>query len=897
MLQQYVEYKQRYPDCLILFQVGDFYEIFYDDAVQVARTINLTLTSRDRSSTQPTPMCGVPIATLDGYLDRLVAAGFSCAVVSQLLAGDDPAAKAGVPRKLTRMVTPGIRILAGPQASAADALCVAVAVSPDGQEAAYAASDVQTGRIVVSDEIPLAQLAPELQVLAPTEVLLPSMVEGKPLDRRAGWVRRLEHGLSGAPLKFRSGPLAQALQAAGSRDLQTLSGFSALSPLVKRAVWGLVDYIDETTVSGRLALLEVSRRALQHGMRIDAGARRNLELVRNARDGGVSGTLFSVLNHTASEAGARLLRHWLVEPLSECSPIGARLDAVEALKGNSIERQNLRDALLNLSDIERIVSRIELGVVSPRELGALRDALRVAEAIRLGGARLSPLLKELIDDLPATEFGASTKTSSPHSSTRELLEKTLAERLPLVLSDGGVIRQGWNAELDAFRELKQGSTAWMDAFEEQERSRTGISSLKIKSNNMLGFFIEITRANLHRVPSDYTRRQSTAQQERFTTDALRQREVEFSGAEQKELALEKQLFEELRAGLLKSVAPLRKVAAVLSALDVLAALAEVAEREGFVRPIVDDSGVLEVKEGRHPVIARLLRGNFVANDLALEALSRRSLIITGPNMGGKSTYLRQAALLVIMAQVGSFVAAKSARVGVVDQVFARIGASDNLAEGESTFMVEMREMSHIVRSATERSLLLIDEVGRGTATTDGLVLAQSILEWIVTETKARTLFATHFHELTALASPHPAIANLSVTSVEEGDDVVFTHHLKEGPASKSYGIEVAKLAGLPPAIIDRARELFKSALQSESPASGTAPGALSPRGKSSPSTQQLALFGGASADSKTLEEGREAKKQLMAIKKRLGEVAVDSTTPLQALGVLSELCEKWGKGR
>jgi DNA mismatch repair protein MutS len=883
MLQQYVEYKQRYPDCLILFQVGDFYEIFYDDAVQVARTINLTLTSRDKSSATPTPMCGVPIATLDGYLERLVAAGFSCAVVSQLLAGDDPASKGGVPRKLTRMVTPGIRILSGPQASSADALCVAVAVSPDGQEAAFAASDVQTGQIIVSDEMPLADLPSELQVIAPSEVLLPNLVEGKPLDRRAGWVRRLEHGLSGAPLKFRSGPLAQALQAAGSRDLKALKGFSALSPLVKRAVWGLVDYIDETTVSGRLALSEVTRKALKAGMRIDASARRNLELVKNARDGGTSGTLFSVLNLTVSEAGARLLRHWIVEPLASRAEILARLDAVEALKNNTRERQNMRDALLNLSDIERIVSRIELGVVSPREFGALRDALRTAEKVHAGEGRLSPLLKTLIDELPSREI------LSP-GSARDLLEKTLAERLPLVLSDGGVIRTGWNADLDRIRDLKRGSTEWMEAFEEQEKARTGISSLKIKSNNMLGFFIEITRANVHRVPADYIRRQSTAQQERFTTDALREREKEFSGAEQKELALEKQLFEELRLALVPSIAALRKVATILSTLDVLSTFAEVAEREGFVRPVVDDSGVLEVREGRHPVIARLLRGSFVANDLSLKDDTRRSLIITGPNMGGKSTYLRQAALLVIMAQMGSFVAAASAHVGIVDQVFARIGASDNLAEGESTFMVEMREMSHIVKSATGRSLLLIDEVGRGTATTDGLVLAQSILEWIVSETKARTLFATHFHELTALAATHPSIANLSVTSIEEGDDVVFTHHLKEGPASKSYGIEVAKLAGLPESIVDRARDLFREAQQNEMPGKAKNSGM-----KGAGSSPQLPLFGAAPGNSKAVEEGKKAQKDLAAIKKQLSEIPINETTPLQALRLLSELCEGWGR--
>jgi DNA mismatch repair protein MutS len=859
MLTQYLAYKAQYPDCILLFQVGDFYELFFQDAVTVSRTLNLTLTTRDKNSPDPVPMCGVPIGSVEGYIERLVNAGFSVALVRQV---SEPTGKGMVQRELERIVTPGIRLLNNSVDADTSGALVA-AVYPDREsEFALAYSDVQTGVVQVREGVLFSRLAAEVSRLSPAEVVLPNLVEGRKIDRRLSWVRDLEQ--LGAPglLKFR-GEASRSDQ----RGFGEIPGYAAVAPVTQRGVRLLIDYIDEVTVGSRLDIREIAVARDGESVAIDATTRRNLELVRSTRDNAVEGSLFHTLNLTVTPGGAKLLRHRILNPSANLEVVVTRHEAVTRIVERTAARGELRQILEYLPDLERIAARLELGVVTPRELGALRTAF-----LKL------PLLREVLQRevvagngglIDALEGGLSLAPEWP-----ELLLKALSDDPPIVPADGGVIRTGYDSELDRLRTVKSTSTAFIAELEARERTRSGINSLKVKYNNVIGFFIEITKANVERVPADFIRRQQTANGERFTTPELRQLEVEVLGADAKVVALEQKLFQALKDKLRGAVPEVRRLAGVLAELDLVAALGELAEREDLVRPVMCAESDLVIEGGRHPVVAKLLEGRFVPNALDLRGAHKRCAVITGPNMGGKSTYLRQAAILAIMAQAGSFVPAKSARIGLVDRVFARIGASDNLAEGESTFMVEMREVSHIVAQATERSLVLIDEVGRGTATTDGLALAQAILEWIVTQVGCRTLFATHFHELTALEGRYPGIENLSVGSIDRGGDVVFTHEILKGAASKSYGLEVAKLAGLPAALHERARVLLAEGI------------ALDSGRSSKKNTPQLPLF---TPPPREVTREPADYPRIKALERRIQALDVNRLTPLEALNVLSEL--------
>jgi DNA mismatch repair protein MutS len=869
MLTQYLAYKAQYPDCILLFQVGDFYELFFQDAVTVSRTLNLTLTTRDKNSPDPVPMCGVPIGAVEGYIERLVNAGFSVALVRQVseLAPEGGATKGSSPkgmvqRELERIVTPGIRLLNNATDTDASG-AVVVAVYPDKEsEFALAYSDVQTGIVHVREGVLLPRLCAEVSRLGPAEIVLPNLVDGKKVDRRLTWVRELERMGGSGFVKFRT-----EASRSDPRGFGEIPGYVTIAPVTQRGVRLLIDYIDEVTVGSRLDIREIAVARDGETVAIDATTRRNLELVRSTRDNAVEGSLFHTINLTVTPGGAKLLRHRLLNPAANLDVVVLRHDAVAQLVERSAARTELRQILEYLPDLERIAARLELGVVTPRELGALRSAFlklpRLREVLRsevVGGN--GGLLESL-------EGGLAVAAEWP-----ELLLTALSEDPPVVPADGGVIRLGYDAELDRLRSVKSTSTAFIAELEGRERARSGINSLKVKYNNVIGFFIEITKANVDRVPEDFIRRQQTANGERFTTPELRQLEIEVLGADAKVSALEQKLFTALKEKMRGAVPEVRRLAIVLAELDLGVALAELAEREDLVRPVMSATSDLVIEGGRHPVIARLLEGRFVPNSLDLRAGGKRCALITGPNMGGKSTYLRQAAILSIMAQAGSFVPAKSARLGLVDRVFARIGASDNLAEGESTFMVEMREVSHIVAQATERSLVLIDEVGRGTATTDGLALAQAILEWIVTAVGCRTLFATHFHELTTLEERYAAIENLSVGSVDRDGEVVFTHAILKGAASKSYGLEVAKLAGLPQTLLERARTLLAEGIAAESS-----------RGRKR-AQPQLPLFAPAAVavTREPADYGR-----LKALEKRLATVDVNRLTPLEALNLLNDL--------
>jgi DNA mismatch repair protein MutS len=792
MLTQYLEYKKQYPDCQLFFQVGDFYELFFEDAVLVSKTLNLTLTTRDKNDPNPVPMCGVPIGVADGYVDRLVALGLSVAVVSQV---GVPTGKGMVERKLERIVTPGIRLLG--RAEEGSASIVASCVVESDAEAAIAFSEVQTGTMWVREGLTASQLAQELSRICPTEMILPRSIQSKPIDRRLPWVREIERVQTAQSLKFRPESYVESGRG-GLRDFAALPGYAVLAPLTKKAVRLLVNYIDETTIDKQVCISQISARTYTHSLLIDATTRRNLELVTNTRDSGLEGTLFAHLNLTQTSAGARLLREWILQPLCELSAIQRRHTIVAAFAHADELRRNIREELTFCADIERIAARIELAAASPKELGALRDTLERVPRIQQSVSAIS-LPNELQHLIQALESDTDSLSE---------LQRLLTDNPPHIVSDGGIIRAGVDVELDKLRELKASGKAWILELEASERERSGISSLKIKYNNILGYFIEVTRTNLEKVPDNYIRRQSTVNGERYTTVELKQREQEVMGAEDKALALERNYFEALRSLLRKSQLYFRRVALALAELDVLLSFAELKVKEAYVTPQVDESTELEIVEGSHPVLASKLRQAFVANSIELKAETPRCLVLTGPNMGGKSTYIRQTGLIVIMAHMGAPVPAKAARMGLVDRLFARIGASDNIAEGESTFMVEMREASYILAAATQRSLLLVDEIGRGTATADGLALAQAILEQMVHALQCRSIFATHFHELTQLESVYPAVKNISVGSVDREGEVFFTHRILDGAAKRSYGLEVAKLAGIPADVLKRARYLL-----------------------------------------------------------------------------------------
>ncbi|MCB9029849.1 MAG: DNA mismatch repair protein MutS [Deltaproteobacteria bacterium] len=858
MLKLYLEYKEQYPDVLLFFQVGDFFEVFFDDAKVVANALNLTLTSRDKNSENPVPMCGVPIAVIDGYLDRLVALGHSAAVVKQV--GDPKAAKGMVNRELERIVTPGVRILGNTDDDTQQNYVAALYLQND-EDIAIAFTDVRTGKVLVRDGIALDELVNEVKYIAPSELVLPREVSEKKIDRRSSWVRRLEESLA-SRLKFRM------LSKQVSRDYLEIAGFASLSSSSKKAVSLLIDYVDETTVSSQVNILAIQTQSLDDVMGIDSSTRTHLELVKNVRDGTKTGTLLSVLDLTKTACGARKLRDWILHPSVNAVEINDRLNVVQFLNHQSEIRNELHDKFSFIVDLERLAARIELSAVNPRELATLRDSLFYLQQLR---SYLSDRMTQTTEQWPVLFSGLVNDFQVPQE-LYQLLSEALTDEPPHALNDGGFIRDGYNSELDGYREVKKNGKSWIAELEAQEKSRTGITSLKIKFNNVFGYFIEITKSNLDKVPSSYTRRQTMANAERFITEELKQREEQILGAESKQIALEKRLYEEVKAQVVQFAPQIRALGEVVAIADLFCSLSQVALRDDLVRPEIHAGNDLHIVNGKHPVLSRMLESDFVPNTLEIEDSKQSVFVITGPNMGGKSTYLRQNALIVIMAQIGSYVPAETASIGIVDNIFTRIGASDNVLEGESTFMVEMREAAYILSKATKRSLLLVDELGRGTATQDGLAIAQSLLEWIVNHLSARTLFATHFHELTALADVHSTVSNLSVGSIDRDGEIIFTHQICKGAASKSYGLEVAKLAGLPPELLKRAREIMCSlSFSSEQPQG------------------QLSFFSPQTVAKEIVKE-REPE-DYNSLKRLQGEIEgidINKLTPLEALNALAQ---------
>ena len=793
LMQQYREIKARHQDAILFFRMGDFYEMFYEDAEVASRVLGLTLTARHNGGASDVPLAGVPVKAVNEYLRRLVKHGYRVAICEQV---EDPRlAKGIVRREVIETITPGAAfsddLLDGTRNNFLCALTVR-----DGQ-VGLAAADVSTGETRLAT-VPLGDLDAALARLSPTEIVVPRGARSPIAVRHPA---REEDVLvtEREPWEF-DADLARP-ELARQFGVHSLEGFGVgpADDLAIAAAGALLRYLRELQPAGvpHLARPIVERAGMT--MPVDEMTRRNLELVESMRGRDIAGTLLGVLDRTVTPMGARLLRHWILAPLIDRSAIDRRLDAVAALAEDLIARQALRDALDGVRDVERLAGKAAAGRATPRELGALGASLGRLPAVEAAVQRLGR--KGLLADL--------LQVWDSCGDLADDVARTLVERPPAAIGDEPAVRAGIDAELDDLRAIRDGGRDGIAGIQARERERTGISSLKVGFNRVFGYYIEITNSNAHLVPSDYQRRQTLTGAERYVTPELKAFEEKVLTAAERIEGRERVLFEALRDRLAREIARLQTAATLLAQLDVLAALAEVAEREGYSRPEMIDDFSLEIIAGRHPVVERMMpRDKFIPNDVTLTE-DARLIVLTGPNMAGKSTILRQVGLIVLLAQIGSFVPAQRARIGVVDRLFTRVGASDNLVRGQSTFMVEMAETSAILHTATRRSLVLLDEIGRGTSTYDGVSIAWAVSEHLHDAVGCKTIFATHYHELTQLADELAAVRNYTVDVRDVGGEVLFLHRLRPGGADRSYGIEVGRLAGLPPTVLTRARGILR----------------------------------------------------------------------------------------
>lgn len=844
LMRQYHALKQQAPNALLLFRLGDFYELFFEDAVTAARELEITLTSRNKEKDQAIPMCGVPHHAAEGYIAKLIQRGYRVAVCEQM---EDPRfTKKLVKREIARIITPGTATEANLLRSHENNYLAAVTVRKG--QAGLAHVDISTGEFRVT-ELAEEDVPAALENLRVRELLVE---EGSATPAEClrteieGWLFHFDYAQRTIQEHFR----LLSLDGCGLAD----------KPLAVGAAGAVLHYLRDTQ---RSALDHLDRPGFYHrsdAMILDAVTIRNLELMEPLFAGErKESTLIHVLDQTSTGMGGRLLRSRLLRPSMDVAEIEARLEAVAQLLQATIERSELRKALGGILDLERLLAKVTIGTAGPRDLMALGRSLAAIPALRFSAGSASRL-----DEI------ASRLDSVPEVHSRVL--QAIADEPPVNLSDGGTIRDGFHPELDELRDISRNSRQYIAQIEARERTRTGIGSLKVRYNNVFGYYIEISKANLQNAPADYERKQTLVNAERFTTPELKELEAKVLSAEEKMLELERRIFSELRSFTAEHAARIRVTAAAIAELDVTATLAMVAAENRYRRPSFSESGEMKVAAGRHPVIEKLTEqqaSRYIPNDLYLDSTGNFVAVITGPNMGGKSTYLRQAALISILAQAGSFVPADEAVLPIVDRVFTRTGAADNLARGRSTFMVEMTETAVILNTATERSLLVLDEIGRGTATYDGLALAWAVVEDIHDRIKAKTLFATHYHELTELAEQLDGVRNLHVSVKESGDGIIFLRRVEPGAADRSYGIEVARLAALPVGVIERARQILSLHEKSEEAVTEV----LAPRPAA---PMQISMF--------------EPVNYEMA--KRIRSLNLDELRPIEALKLLSDLQEE-----
>ncbi|WP_397568459.1 DNA mismatch repair protein MutS [Schlesneria sp. T3-172] len=887
-MQRYLEVKAQHPNAILLFRMGDFYELFYEDAVVASKVIGLTLTSRDKGSTNPIPMAGFPYHQLDGYLQKLVRGGFRAAICEQM---EDPKqAKGPVKRDVTRVVTPGTLTedsMLDPRESN-----FLACVFPAKDLCGLAWLEVSTGRFVMADLAP-EHVVDEIARIRPAECLIPEKSESLPLVQMLNQMNGMLLS-DRAPWSFAADQCKRTLLE--HFQTRTLSGFDIDedTPGVT-AAGALLEYVRETQKSGlgHITRLEPYRRGTC--LLIDEATRRSLELTRTLREGQREGSLLAVIDETVTPMGARLLGEWLSNPLTDVARINLRLDAIEELMAEPVFCRELREQLQEAYDLQRLTARVATGRCSPRDLSCLARTLALLPRLKakLSG-RKSRRLMELEGRLDLCP------------ELRADIEASLVDEPPMLTSDGGMIREGYNAQLDEWRDLARGGKDWITRYQAEEIERTGIPNLKVGFNRVFGYYLECTAAQSDKVPADYIRKQTLKNYERFITPQLKEYEDKVLRAEGQAIQLEQELFNALRERVAQQSARLKEIAEILAEIDTLAGLATLAISARYCRPEITLDPVLDIREGRHPVLDRLKpSGEFVPNDVRMgkkgsltrsipasdssgeaEASETQSAppdapadplpeglvqLITGPNMAGKSTYIRQAALITILAQMGSFVPASSARIGIADRVFARVGASDELGKGQSTFMVEMTETARILNAATKQSLVILDEIGRGTSTYDGISLAWAITEYLHDVTGCRTMFATHYHELTQLAQSMKECVNWNVAVREDADDVIFLHKIVPGSADKSYGIHVAQLAGVPRLVLDRARVILKTLESDHVDESGRT--RVPERRTKRKMERQLALF----------------EEEEHPIIDKLRQLNVDEMTPMAALQELHRL--------
>lgn len=854
MRRQYLEIKSQYPDCILMFRMGDFYEMFDDDAEVAARELDITLTARaQRKGGEKIPMAGVPYHSVDGYIAKLIEKGFHVAVCDQVT---EPTGRGIVEREVTRVMTPGTVVEPalleeGKSNYLMGILPVGDAESGTWSRAGIAFADISTGEFSTTqftDEDVGMRVFEELARIEPREVIMPeswvnrgvTLPEGIHLSSVQDWTFEFD----GAEQLLLDHFRVATLDGYGLKDQH-----DAVS-----AAGGVLQYLRTTQKQALGQLVTIRAYSTDSFMVLDQFTRRNLELVETIRGGRTRGSLLGILDRTVSPMGKRLMRHWLNQPLLEINRLNARLDAVEVLFSSDMLRGEIAEALKPVSDVERLAIRIVTGKAGPRDLVALKCALAVV-----------PRLRELISESPS--LAAIADRLDPCQSVFELISAAVTDDPPATMNTPGVIREGYSPELDAIVTSSQDAREWIANLEAHERRRTGIASIKVSYNKVFGYYIEVTNAHADKVPEDYLRKQTLVNAERYITPELKEYESRVLSAEEEILATERELFAGVCAKIATERDQLLKTARAIAHLDAFLSLAEVAVREGYTRPQLTEDNILEIESGRHPVVEKLLESTtrYVANDSRFD-LASRIHIITGPNMSGKSTYIRQVAIITLMAQIGSFVPADSATIGLVDRIFARIGAQDEIHAGQSTFMVEMVETARLLSGSSPRSLLILDEIGRGTSTYDGMAIARSVIEYIHNNPRlnCRTLFATHYHELTELPNILPRTANHNVAVAEQGESIVFLHRVMPGGADQSYGVHVAQLAGMPRSVVERARELLH---QLEEGGSDFA------MFKPKPQHQQLSFF--------------DAPENPVVV--TLRSLEVDGLSPLEALTALYEL--------
>ena len=877
MMKQYLDTKKEYKDCILFYRLGDFYEMFFEDALTASKELEITLTGKSCGQEERAPMCGVPYHAVDSYLNKLVSKGYKVAICEQV---EDPkSAKGIVKREVIRVVTPGtnLNIQALDDTKNNYLLCVAYFPGKIGLSVA----DVTTGDYYLTEVEDIRRLQDEINKYAPSEVICNEQffVSGYDIEDLKNRLNVSVYSLS--PHYFDEESCKKTLMR--HFRVNTLKGLGIEDfPVGMTAAGALLAYLYETQKTSLSHFTHIYPYLSSKYMLLDSSTRRNLELIETLREKQKKGSLLGVLDRTKTALGGRLLRKYIEQPLIDKERIEKRLDAVEELCRRSVDREELREYLHAIYDLERLLGKVSYKTANPRDLIALRNSLAMLPSLRTVLADFdTPLLTEIRENM------------DPLQDIHKLIADAITEEPPIAIKEGGIIKEGFNETIDSLKKAKTDGKKWLAALEEEDRERTGIRNLRIKYNKVFGYYFEVTNSYRDQVPEDYVRKQTLANAERYTTPRLKELEDSILNAEDKLFTLEYDLFCEIREAIAGEVERIQKTARAVAKLDVFTSLAFVAEQNHYVRPSLNEKGVIDIKEGRHPVVEQMIQNDmFIANDTHLDDKKHCIAVITGPNMAGKSTYMRQVALIVLMTQLGSFVPAKKADIGIVDRIFTRVGASDDLASGQSTFMVEMNEVANILRNATPNSLLVLDEIGRGTSTFDGLSIAWAVIEHISNRRilGAKTLFATHYHELTELEGKMDNVNNYCIAVKEQGDDIVFLRKIVKGGADKSYGIQVAKLAGVPDMVIDRAKEIVEQL--SDNDITEKVQNIEIDRGKSEKKKsvrydevdlEQISLF-----DTVTDED----------VIQELKEIDVSNLTPVDALNTLyrlqNRLKNRWG---